>query len=357
MSSISRSVVALVLGLTLCLGAGTAWAADGPQETSPGVGPNGEVNGLTAKFIDVNGVRTRYFEYGEGEPLVLLHGGGLGSFSRPRNNANVWALNIPGLAKHFHVFALDRIGAGLTDIPKDDNQLTREGDANHVYEFIKAVGLTEVHLVGHSAGGGVAQVVALRHPEVVRTLVIANTGGETPLARIGIDSISYIREWACTSLKETDEMLAWRCWCNVMSGNPAVWDDAFFEASWEMYNRPRQREIQAYMAGGAGAAARQREGGRSWRTRMEEAGKGPAWQMPILYVTSATDTHDHMPVDEISGMQRTLGHYNFLGSINDRVLLVVYSKGGHFPYRQYPERFNYDVTQFIDYWKTAGQGN
>jgi hypothetical protein len=37
--------------------------------------------------------------------------------------------------------------------------------------------------------------------------------------------------------------------------------------------------------------------------------------------------------------------------------LVVYDKGGHFPYRQYPERFNYDVTQFINYWKTAGQGN
>jgi hypothetical protein len=41
------------------------------------VGPNGEVDGLTAKFVDVNGVRTRYYDYGQGETIVLLHGGGL----------------------------------------------------------------------------------------------------------------------------------------------------------------------------------------------------------------------------------------------------------------------------------------
>ena len=45
------------------------------------VSPNAEVAGLKAKFIDVQGVRTRYYEYGQGEPLVLVHGGGRGTTS------------------------------------------------------------------------------------------------------------------------------------------------------------------------------------------------------------------------------------------------------------------------------------
>lgn len=345
MSIIKGSVAVPPLALAFVLVAGQVLAADQQQ----GAGPNGEVDGLTAKFIDVNGVQTRYYEYGQGEPLVLLHGGSLGSFDRPRNNANVWAMNIPDLAKRFHVFVPDRIGAGLTDIPKDDNQLSREGDANHVYEFIKAMGLKQVHIAGHSAGGGIAMTVALRHPEVVKTLIVVSVGGQTSVPG---RSVARIQEQACVSMAKTDETLAWRCWLNVQSGNPALFTDTFFEASWAMYNRPRQREIQAHMAAGAGAATRERErsGDLSWKAVMARASKDRALQMPILYLCSATDTHDWLSTDEIAGIQGCLSLYNYFGSINNRVLLIVYDKGGHFAYRQYPERFNYDMAQFIAYW-------
>jgi 2-hydroxy-6-oxonona-2,4-dienedioate hydrolase len=349
MSILKGSVAALALACVLATG---QVLAGGQQK---GVGPNGEVDGLVGKFIDVNGVRTRYFEYGQGEPLVLLHGGSLGSFDRPRNNGNVWAMNIPDLAKRFRVIVPDRIGAGLTDIPKDDNQLSREGDANHVYEFIKAMGLTQVHIAGHSAGGGIAMIVALRHPEVVKTLIVVAVGGQVSVPG---QSIARIQEQACQSLAKTDETLAWRCWLNVQSGNPALFADAFFEASWAMYNRPRQREIQAHMAAGAGAAARERErsGDLSWKAVMAGAVKERRLQIPILYVCSATDTHDWLSTDEIAGIQGCLGLYHFFGALNNRVLLIVYDKGGHFAYRQYPERFNYDVAQFIAYWSSGRKG-
>ncbi len=349
MSIIKGSVAALALALFLTGGQSVMSG----QQT--GVGPNGETDGLVAKFIDVNGVRTRYYEYGQGEPLVLLHGGSLGSFDRPRNNANVWAMNIPGLAKRFRVIVPDRIGAGLTDIPKDDAQLSREGDANHVYEFIKAMGLKQVHIAGHSAGGGIAMTVALRHPDVVKTLIVVAVGGQISVPG---QSLARIEERACQSLAKTDETLAWRCWLNVQSGNPALFTDTFFEASWAMYNRPRQREIQARMASGAGAAAqaRERSGDLSWNAVLAGAAKERALQMPILYVCSATDTHDWLASDEIAGIQGCLGLYHVFGTLNNRVLLIVYDKGGHFAYRQYPERFNYDVAQFIAYWGTGSKG-
>ncbi len=75
-----QGLAALALGLVLGCGgqappaaqtAGGQAAADRPA----GVGPNGELDGLQAKFVDVNGVSTRYFDYGEGEPIVLIHGG------------------------------------------------------------------------------------------------------------------------------------------------------------------------------------------------------------------------------------------------------------------------------------------
>src|SRR6202158_5894843 len=91
----------LMLAVVMMLAAGQAQA----------VNEDGSIDGLKAKFVDVNGIRTRYYEMGTGEPMVMIHAeeGFSGHAS-----ANYFAKNIPGLAKHFHVFALDRLGSGLT---------------------------------------------------------------------------------------------------------------------------------------------------------------------------------------------------------------------------------------------------
>jgi hypothetical protein len=90
-----------------------------------GVSPNGEVAGLKAKFANVNGLRTRYYEMGQGEPMVLVHGEGWSGHS----SANAWSKNIPGLAKRFHVYAPDKIGSGMTDNPKDLKDYNLQGES------------------------------------------------------------------------------------------------------------------------------------------------------------------------------------------------------------------------------------
>src|SRR5687767_2395041 len=57
-----------------------------------------------AKFIDVNGIRTRYFDGGTGEPLVLVHGGQWPSTA----SADTWAPIFDHLAARFHVYAVDK---------------------------------------------------------------------------------------------------------------------------------------------------------------------------------------------------------------------------------------------------------
>ena len=84
-----------------------------------------------AKFIDVLGVRTRYFEAGDGEPMLLFHGGDYSSTS----NATVWGPAYDSLARKFHVYALDRLGQGFTDLPKETQIMSSELPFNTPMNF------------------------------------------------------------------------------------------------------------------------------------------------------------------------------------------------------------------------------
>src|SRR5262245_29629646 len=66
------------------------------------------------KFVDVDGIRTRYFEKGSGPVIVLFHGGHFGSHDAA-DCADDWSLNFDDLSRWFHIFAVDKIGQGFTD--------------------------------------------------------------------------------------------------------------------------------------------------------------------------------------------------------------------------------------------------
>jgi 2-hydroxy-6-oxonona-2,4-dienedioate hydrolase len=134
-----------------------------------------------AQFIDVDGVRTRYFEKGEGDAMILVHGG---QPSAADFNAWEWQQNFDGLAEHFRVFALDRIGQGYTDNPADLDAYTNYYPlvVEHLHGFIRALGLERVHLVGHSQGGWPVTRLALDHPELVASLVIVDSTMVAPAA-------------------------------------------------------------------------------------------------------------------------------------------------------------------------------
>ncbi len=65
------------------------------------------------KFIDVDGVKTHFYEKGKGRPIVLVHGGNFGS-KESSGNSWTWSLNLDALAKRYHVIAVDKLGQGFT---------------------------------------------------------------------------------------------------------------------------------------------------------------------------------------------------------------------------------------------------
>jgi 4,5:9,10-diseco-3-hydroxy-5,9,17-trioxoandrosta-1(10),2-diene-4-oate hydrolase len=124
------------------------------------------------KFVEVDGLRIRYIEQGEGHPVVFLHGASLGS------SADVFIRNLPGFAAAgLRAIAYDQPGFGLSDIPEDHSVgFRRKG----LPAFCKALGLHRPALVAHSQAGNMAVQLALESPEDWSHVVILGTGSLLP---------------------------------------------------------------------------------------------------------------------------------------------------------------------------------
>ena len=131
------------------------------------------------KWVDVDGIRTRYFEGGTGRPVVLVHGGTKGDGSGGAN-AEDFHLNFEELAKKFHVISVDRLGQGYTDNPKRDEDWTMGAAVRHMAGFLKALDRGPYNLVGHSRGGYVVARVTLDHPRLVESCVMIDSNTASP---------------------------------------------------------------------------------------------------------------------------------------------------------------------------------
>jgi pimeloyl-ACP methyl ester carboxylesterase len=118
-----------------------------------------------AGYASVNGLEMYYEIHGAGQPLVLLHG----AFSAIGTS---FGKVLPSLAKTRQVIAFEMQGHGRTaDI---DRPLSMEQMADDTAAALQQLGIENTDFFGYSTGGGVALQVAIRHPEMVRKLVLAS---------------------------------------------------------------------------------------------------------------------------------------------------------------------------------------
>ena len=121
-------------------------------------------------YAPVNGIKVYYEIYGEGKPLILLHG----AFYTIGMN---WAQLIPELSKTRKVIALEMQGHGHT--PFSDRKLdiaTLASDVEGVMDFLK---LDSADVAGYSMGGSIAYQLAAKSPKRVRKLVIISSTYKT----------------------------------------------------------------------------------------------------------------------------------------------------------------------------------
>jgi len=112
-------------------------------------------------YVEIGGIRTWYEAAGQGEPLVMLHGG-------LSTNAQ-WGGLIDTLAEHYRVVAAERRGHGRT--PDVAGPITYEAMADDTIGLIENVVEGPTHVLGWSDGAIVGMMVALRRPDLVRKLV------------------------------------------------------------------------------------------------------------------------------------------------------------------------------------------
>jgi pimeloyl-ACP methyl ester carboxylesterase len=119
-----------------------------------------------AEYVQLGAVKTWYDEQGEGEPLVLMHGGLV--------DARFFEPNLAALTERFHVYTPERRGHGHT--PDVDGPITYQLMADDTIAFLDEVVGRPADLVGHSDGAFVAMLVAMQRRELVNRLVMISGG-------------------------------------------------------------------------------------------------------------------------------------------------------------------------------------
>ncbi len=128
---------------------------------------NTKIDSLTFKsgYSDVNGLKMYYEIYGEGKPLVLIHGGG-------STIQTTFGRVIPMLARHRKLIAFELQAHGRTG--DRDKELSFEQDANDVATLLKNLHIFKADFFGFSNGGTTTLQIAIRYPELVDKIVVAS---------------------------------------------------------------------------------------------------------------------------------------------------------------------------------------
>ncbi|WP_223857406.1 alpha/beta fold hydrolase [Sphingobacterium micropteri] len=116
-------------------------------------------------YSEVNGLKMYYEIYGQGKPLVLIHGGG----STIQSN---FEKIIPLFAKNRKVIAVELQAHGRTSDRNAD--LTFEQDADDIATLLKNLNMDKADFFGFSNGGTTTLQIAIRHPEIVDKLVLGS---------------------------------------------------------------------------------------------------------------------------------------------------------------------------------------
>ncbi len=123
--------------------------------------------------VEANGVNLAYLDQGKGEPIVFVHGG--------PNDYRIWTPQVQAFAEHYRTISYSRRCSYPNKYAGDFTDDNIINNAEDLAALIRNLEAAPAHIVGHSYGGFIAIMCALRHPELVRTLVLGEPAMVIPL--------------------------------------------------------------------------------------------------------------------------------------------------------------------------------
>ena len=121
---------------------------------------------IEERYVETNGVRLRVQITGSGTPLIMIMG--LGA------PGDKWKHNYELLRRYFTCIIPDNRGAGGSDKP-DVEAYSTEEMSDDILGVMDALKIEQAHVMGVSMGGAIAQLVALKRPEAVKSLILTST--------------------------------------------------------------------------------------------------------------------------------------------------------------------------------------
>jgi 2-hydroxy-6-oxonona-2,4-dienedioate hydrolase len=298
----------------------------------PHLSETGANCGQEPRFVSVGGIRTRYYDVGSGEVVVLCHGAGWSGAT----SANTWAPVLAPLGRDFRVVAPDRLGSGMTDGPPDPTGFTIEAQVQHFYEFLRTLGIERAHLIGQSRGGYIVTRLALEHPELAHTLIVIDTSTLAP----DVGDLDERRSNLFAPAPE-DRRERHRFRLAQMSHDPSHLTDEFIDAALMMDELPQSQTTKRLWRNGGEA---------HFNTSLEQQKQETlAWleqgrlKLPLLIYWARNDPS--------ALLEQAYRLFELVGSRNSNARLYVTNGAGHFHYREQPREFCRIVSEFIAAWR------
>ncbi len=302
------------------------------------VNETASICGHQAKFVDVKGLRTRYYDVGSGDPMVLCHGGNPTGTS----SANTWTLNLSGLGKKFRVLAADRLACGMTDNPMDKKDYTMKATVEHMYAFMETVGaIKDVHMVGQSTGAFIAARIALEHPDIVKSLIIVDSGTLGP--EIGDKRQRRRTLFSAIPRDKTSPTYFadnYRYHMSIMSFTTDHVTDEWIEAA--AYMRGLPKALQTIEDLGEADVNYFRKTLPPYKEETHRWIREGRLKIPTLLYWGR---NDFSAIFEVG-----LATFEMISQKNPKTRMIIVNHAGHFHYREYPEEFNRNVINFIEHW-------
>jgi pimeloyl-ACP methyl ester carboxylesterase len=204
------AIVAMLLSLTAAFGPSvpvvlaqeaTPVAVAPPQDLLPANADYG-----TGETVNINGIDIYYEVYGEGKPVLLLHGG--------LANGDHWVNVIPALTEAgYQAIVMDSRGHGRSSF--DETPISYEVMASDVLGLMDHLGIDKADLVGWSDGGIIGLEIALTHPERLNKVVAYGANFDPTGVRLDIGTNDYFNAYIEAASAEYQEI----------SPEPERWDE------------------------------------------------------------------------------------------------------------------------------------
>jgi 4,5:9,10-diseco-3-hydroxy-5,9,17-trioxoandrosta-1(10),2-diene-4-oate hydrolase len=271
------------------------------------------------QYIQVDGIKTRYWALGEqGPPVLFIHGQG--------GAIDYWYRNVFAIAQHHQVYALDWVGSGKTDKPQKTYNL--DDLSQFIVRFMDAIGLSHASLIAGSVGGILALKIALQFPEKVDKLVLIGIGGlgKEVAFPTRLTSLPGVGELLNHPSPGAAKFMMQQC---VYDPVPYLNDSEFMD----LVLRNMSSEILQFQT-------------RTFRTMGNFFGiKSEIWQ-PIRDQLSKIQS----PTLIMWGKQDRafpVSHAEVAANSISNAKLQLFDQCGHLPYLEYADKFNRAVIEFL----------